>query len=247
MDELIVVQNDNDKITLSARALYKFLEIKKRFSEWFETNSQGFTEGIDYSRVYLKVQANRYGGEQEIDDYQISIEMGKHICLMSRTEKGKEYRNYLIKVEMDWNSPDKIMERALAIAHKRVETLTLENKMKDQQLAELKPKADYTDTILSSTSLMCINQIAKDYGYSAASFNKLLHDYGVIYKQADQWLLYAKYQANGYTSSETIHYRDSLGREHTKLNTKWTQKGRLFLYELLKKNNVLPQIEKLGA
>lgn len=119
-----------------------------------------------------------------------------------------------------------------------------ENTKKDQIIGELKPKADYTDRILQSSGLMTISQIAKDYGMSAQQMNKLLHDLSIQYRQSSQWLLYSKYHAKGYTHSDTIEITHSDGRPGTKLNTKWTQKGRLFLYETLKKHNVIPIIEK---
>lgn len=119
-----------------------------------------------------------------------------------------------------------------------------ENTKKDQIIGELKPKADYTDRILQSSGLMTISQIAKDYGMSAQQMNKLLHDLSIQYRQSGQWLLYSKYHAKGYTHSDTIEITHSDGRPGTKLNTKWTQKGRLFLYETLKKHNVIPIIEK---
>ena len=124
------------------------------------------------------------------------------------------------------------------------EKLELENKMKVQQLNELKPKADYYDQILQSKSLVLISQIAKDYGYGAPTMNKKLHELGVQYKQGGQWLLYSKYQNKGYTHSRTINITRSDGRSDVRMQTEWTQKGRLFLYELLKKNGILPIIEQ---
>lgn len=125
------------------------------------------------------------------------------------------------------------------------EMLSLENKIKTQQINELKPKADYTDRILKTTDLMTTTQIAKDYGMSAKQFNAMLHDYKVQFKQNGQWLLYSKHQSKGYTSSETVEFDRPDGTVGVRLNTKWTQKGRLFLYGLLKKHDVVPTIERL--
>jgi prophage antirepressor-like protein len=125
------------------------------------------------------------------------------------------------------------------------EMLSLENKIQTQQINELKPKADYTDKILKTTDLMTITQIAKDYGMSAKQFNAMLHDYKVQFKQNGQWLLYSKHQSKGYTSSETVEFDRPDGTVGVRLNTKWTQKGRLFLYGLLKKHDVVPTIERL--
>ncbi|MFL8798919.1 MULTISPECIES: phage regulatory protein/antirepressor Ant [unclassified Clostridioides] len=120
----------------------------------------------------------------------------------------------------------------------------LEGKMKDQVIKELKPKADYTDMILKNKGLVTITQIAKDYGMSGKEMNKILHERGIQYKQSGQWLLYKQYQGKGYTHSETIDITRSDGMTDVKMTTKWTQKGRLFLYDLLKVNNILPDIEK---
>lgn len=127
------------------------------------------------------------------------------------------------------------------------EHLQLENKMKDQQIAELKPKADYCDDILKNQGLTTTTSIAKDYGMSATEFNRLLHNFGVQFKQSGQWFLYRKYQDKGYTSSETVDITRSDSRKDVKMNTKWTQKGRLFLYNLLKEHNIVPMIEKVGV
>ena len=119
-----------------------------------------------------------------------------------------------------------------------------ELQIKDQLIGELKPKADYTDSILKNPGLVNINQIAKDYGMSARAINKLLAEKGVQYKQGEQWLLYKKYQDKGYTSSETINITRSNGMPDVVMRTKWTQKGRLFIYDLLKKDGICPLIEK---
>ena len=113
-----------------------------------------------------------------------------------------------------------------------------------QLIGELKPKADYTDRILQSKSLVTITQIAKDYGMSGAAMNEKLHELGVIYKLGGQWPLYSRYQAKGYTHSETVNITHKDGSGNVRMNTKWTQKGRLFLYGFLKKHGILPVIEQ---
>lgn len=127
------------------------------------------------------------------------------------------------------------------------EKLQTNNLMLEQQVHEMKPKADYTDIILKNKSLMTITQIAKDYGMSGQAMNKLLHELRVQYKQSDQWLLYSDYHDKGYTHSDTVEIKRNDGTPDVKLNTKWTQKGRLFLYDLLKRNNIIPTIEKSDA
>lgn len=122
--------------------------------------------------------------------------------------------------------------------------LELENAQQKQIIGELQPKATYYDLILQSNQLMPISLIAKDYGMGAQTLNKKLHDLGVQYNQSGTWLLYAKYQDKGYTQSKTQSYPKSDGNIGTKLHTQWTQKGRLFIYELLKQQGVLPTIER---
>ena len=118
------------------------------------------------------------------------------------------------------------------------------NSQQKQIIGELKPKADYTDTILKNKGLVTITQIAKDYGMTGQQMNEILHDLGVQYKQSGQWLLYLKYHDKGYTHSETIPIVRKDGRADITMNTKWTQKGRLFIYALLKKHDILPLIEQ---
>lgn len=120
------------------------------------------------------------------------------------------------------------------------EKLQTENLVLVQQNNELQPKASYYDLVLQNKSLLTVTQIAKDYGMSGMALNKLLHELGVQYKKSDTWFLYSKYQSCGYTQT-TTHVIDD---ETSKINTKWTQKGRLFIYDLLKADGTLPMIER---
>lgn len=153
MNELLNVNYDNDRITVSARELHKQLGIEKRFSAWFEANSKGFEENEDFASVPTSTVVNN-GASRELEDYQLTIDMAKHICMMSRTEKGKEYRSLLIQLEKDWNSPDKIMARALLLANRKIEE-------KDKQIEVMKPKALFADAVSASKSSILIGDLAK--------------------------------------------------------------------------------------
>lgn len=122
--------------------------------------------------------------------------------------------------------------------------LRLENAQDRQIIAELQPKASYYDVVLQSKALVQVSKIAKDYGMSAVTFNRLLHELGVQYKMGDTWLLYQEFAEQGYTSSKTFPIDRESGPDVI-MHTYWTQKGRLFLYEILKtKKGVLPLIER---
>ena len=124
------------------------------------------------------------------------------------------------------------------------EKLQLENTQQKQIIGELQPKAAYYDEILKSQDCLTITQIAKDYGMSGHQLNQFLSEQKIQYKQSKQWLLYSNYHREGYTKSETVSITHKDGTTGSVLHTKWTQKGRLFLYELLKRNNILPLIER---
>lgn len=146
---------------------------------------------------------------------------------------------------------DELVLKAMNVLNAKVENLKqknalleADNNQKDQLIGELKPKADYTDKILQSKGTVKINVIANDYGLTAIAMNKKLHELKIQYKQGSDWLLYGEHRGKGYTHSKTIHFFHKDGRPDTKMNMEWTQKGRLFLYELLKKNGIIPMIEQ---
>ena len=115
--------------------------------------------------------------------------------------------------------------------------------VKDQQISELKPKASYYDVVLNCPDLLSTTKIAKDYGKSAVWLNSYLHDKKIQYKQGGVWLLYQNYAQCGYTSTKTHNYNGDDGIQHAKVHTYWTQKGRLFIYETLKSDGILPLVE----
>lgn len=240
MNELIKITYENDKIAVSARELHDFLEVKTAYKDWFPRMCEyGFVEGEDFCSFLSESTGGRPS-----QDAIITIDMAKEICMLQRNEKGKEARQYFIQLEKDWNSPEKVMARALQIADQKIKALEAENAQQKQLLLEAEPKLNYVDQILKSKNAINITQIAKDYGMAGAKMNNLLHDLGIQYKQHGQWLLYSKYANQGYTKSKTGYYVDENDQAYSYIHTKWTQKGRLFLYEQLKSIGVLPLIEQ---
>ena len=134
--------------------------------------------------------------------------------------------------------------RAYADEVEKNEQLRLEVGQQKQVISELQPKATYYDLILSSVDCLTVTQIAKDYGMTAQTLNQFLFENKIQFKQSGTWLLYQNHADKGYTKSETVPITYKNGEKGSKLNTKWTQKGRLFLYALLKNNNILPLIER---
>lgn len=147
------------------------------------------------------------------------------------------------------NNTDALIEALQAFKAERQQRMALEeeNVVQRQQLVEMKPKASYYDVVLNSPDLVSITEIAKDYGWSAQKMNEYLHVHGIQFKQGGRiWILYQKYAEMGLTSTKTHTYPDNNGTIHTKVHTYWTQKGRLFIYDLLKADGILPTMEREG-
>ncbi|MBU5275353.1 phage antirepressor KilAC domain-containing protein [Levilactobacillus brevis] len=236
MDELIKVTVKEDRQLVSARDLHKGLEVKTRFSQWVTQNFKVFIEGSDFTSVVGTTVVNN-GAKREIQDYAMTVDMAKQVSLMSQTPQGKFYREYFISLEAKWNDPQEVVKRGYAILQNENAQLRIEN-------TELKPKADYTDKMLANPGLETTSVIAKNYGYSTREFNKLLHGLGIQYKQGKTWLLYSKYQNQGYTHVEPFPYKDSKGLEQVRNTMKWTQKGQRFLYDFLESKGIMPKVEQ---
>lgn len=154
MNELFNVTTNGDKLTLSARELHKELNVTDRFTRWFERMGEyGFEENIDFTSVKSSTLVNN-GATRELQDYRITLDMAKEIAMLQRNEKGKEIRRKLIELEKAWNSPEKVMARALDIAHKTIANLQIENE-------EMKPKAIFADAVATSNTSILIGDLAK--------------------------------------------------------------------------------------
>lgn len=249
MNELIKIEYKNDNPTVLGRDLHEALEVKTEYKNWFPRMCEyGFFEGKDF-RSFLTEST---GGRPALN-HQITLSMAKELCMLQRSEKGKEFRQYFIAVEEAWNKPEAVMARALQMANRKLDQLMQVNveltdtvAVQSQQIAELQPKASYYDVVLNCKDLISTSVIAKDYGKSAIWLNQYLHNRGVQYKQGDIWLLYQKHAQKGLTNTKTQSYLGSDGKTHTKVHTYWTQKGRLFIYDLLKADGMVPLIEREG-
>ncbi len=169
--------------------------------------------------------------EQAIDDPNFFVRLGKTI---------REDRARLSSAEVECK------KQKLLIKRQNGQLLKMGTQIEglEQQVEGLQKKVSYLDLILATTNTVTVSQIAADYGMSAIKLNRILKEMGIQYKMGDQWLLYAKYKDKGYVGSETVHIELSDGSTLTKMNTKWTQEGRLFLYDILKRVGIQPMLEQ---
>lgn len=194
-EELIKIKTENDQQLVSARDLHKALEVKTRFSLWAEQNFKMFEERTDYTCVAVTTEVQNNGGIQQrkLQDYAVTIDMAKELCMMSKTPKGKEVRQYFIQAEKNWNSPEMVMNRALKISNAQVQKLTL-------QLKAQAPKVTYYDQVIDKNGLTNFRDTAKMLGWKPKAFNKLLEDHGYIYRTGSKKTIkpYSEYVAKGY-------------------------------------------------
>lgn len=266
--ELIKVEERDGKQAINARELHQKLGSKQEFAHWIRNRIEkyGFVENQDFSSFDNFVKREK--GSSVRKEYALSLDMAKELCMIENNEKGRTIRKYFIEVEKksrmqsipslpDFTNPA-IAARAWADQFEKNQVLTLENKQQKEELAKasqeivglsaqittMKPKTTYFDVMMKNKSTSVITSMAQDYGMSPQAFNKLLHEHGIQHKVSDQWVLYRQYLDKGYVNSEPVTITHNDGKQTIKYNTKWTQKGRFFLYEFLKEKGILPLIER---
>lgn len=173
-------QYDGEQPTVSARALHIGLGITERFSAWFNRQLQyGFCENTDY------VGCKEFNtlAKQELQDYQISVDMAKQICMIQRSEKGRLYRQYFIDLEKAWNTPEQIMARALKVADKRIESLKQDNVLLAQDVERMRPKEIFADAVAASHTSILIGELAKLLKQSASGQGRNRKDRSMMTKK----------------------------------------------------------------
>lgn len=166
MNELLKVNYYNERITLSARQLHEFLEVGSKYNDWFKRMCEyGFNENLDYRAITQK-RVTAQGNETKFTDHEITLDMAKEIAMLQRNERGKEARQYFIEVEKQWNSPERIIARGLIESQKMIENL-------NQQVIEMKPKAEFFDAVASSKTAIQMADVAKVLDYPGYGRNRL--------------------------------------------------------------------------
>ena len=164
MNEIININYSSDRPTVLGRELHDMLGVKTAYKDWFPRMCEyGFEEGTDFNPLkneQVRTERNRQV-TRTVTDHQLTIPMAKEICMLQRTERGKECRQYFIRIEEEWNSPDAIMQRALQIANSRVEKLRGENQILLEQNTAMQPKALFADSVCASSTSILIGELAK--------------------------------------------------------------------------------------
>ena len=231
-----------------------------RKSDAVEALQKNFMQDIDYQ--VLRQNPQNPNGGRPVDEYHLTIECLEYFIARKVRDVFNVYRTVFKKVatgEVAVLPKDYASAlRELADQVERNEQLLIENKHQQEQLTEqscqisemskdidvMKPKADYYDMILNNKSTVLTTSIALDYGMTAIAFNKVLSNLGIQRKVAGQWILYTQYIKKGYMQSKPITITRRSGMKEVKYNSEWTQSGRIFLYGILKKNGILPMIER---
>ncbi len=243
MNELInVTMNENNEQTVSARDLYTALEIKQRFSAWFENNSKNLIEDMDFTTVLTDTEVKNNGGTQlrQLQDYQLTLDASKQIAMMSASEKGKQIRMYFIEVEKQFNSPEMMMARSLQYANQTLLQYDQQIKELSTTIEEQKPKVEMAEKLLE----------ADDANISMKDFAKLLANYGVdvgrntLMKglRNSGWLLRdntpsAKAMSRGIFNTHETVINTSFGTRIQTVTT-ITPKGQEFLIKRVTRNEV---------
>lgn len=162
MKNLILVNEQNDEQVVSGRALHQFLEVATPYTKWFSRMCEyGFEEGKDYTDKNVRVLSEEREREYTQVDHVLKLDMAKELCMLARSEKGKQARHYFLEVERDWNSPEKVMARALKIANRKLSTLDDRIKVLTADTERMKPKEIFADAVTASKKTILVGELAK--------------------------------------------------------------------------------------
>lgn len=194
MNELIKINYDNDEPRVLGRDLHEYLEVKSKYADWFKNMcTYGFCENVDYFS-FSKILEN--GGKTK--DHQLTISMAKEICMLQRNDKGKQARQYFISLEEKWNTPEMVMSRALKMAERQINSLSLINSELTTKNAIMQPKADYFDELVDRNLLTSFRETAKELNVKERDFINFLLDKKYIFRNKKGKLEpYAQYREEG--------------------------------------------------
>ena len=226
MTELIKVTYSNDRPVVSARELHDFLEVKTAYKDWFPRMCEyGFTEGQDFCSFLSESTGGR-----PAQDAALTIDMAKEICMIQRSEKGKHARQYFIQLEKDWNSPEKVMARALDIAHRELNTLKAANAELTVQNTIMAPKADYFDELVDRNLLTSFRDTAKQLGVNQNAFIGFLKERKYIYRdQKGKLMPYADKNNGLFEVKECFNNKTEWSGVQTMVTPKGRETFRLLL------------------
>lgn len=225
MNELIQVNYDSDRPTVSARDLHSFLEVKTAYKDWFPRMCEyGFIEGTDFCSFLSESTGGR-----PAQDAQLSIEMAKEICMLQRNEKGKQARQYFIQLEAAWNTPEMVMSRALKMAEKQINTLRLVNSELTVQNQIMAPKAAYFDELVDRNLLTNFRETAKQLHIPQKAFISFLLDRKYVYRDKRGRLMpYAQYVEQGlFEIKESVNVKTDWSGTQTLVTPKGRETFRL--------------------
>lgn len=235
MNELIKISYENaERPTVSGRELHEALEVKTAYKDWFPRMCEyGFTEGEDFNPLkneQVRTEGNRQVS-RELTDHQLTIPMAKEICMLQRSEKGKQFRQYFIRVEEAWNSPEMIMKRALEIANEKVKALQVSVSQLTVDKQIMQPKADYFDELVDRNLLTGIRETAKELKVKQNTFVNFLLDKKYLYRDKKGKLMpYAKPMENGlFEVKEFSNEKTGFSSTQVFITPKGKEKFRLLL------------------
>ena len=221
MNELIKINYDNDRPTVLGRDLHKALEVKEKYADWFKRMCEyGFVENVDYM-IFSEISEKPIKVGRPNTDHQLTIEMAKEICMIQRSEKGKQCRQYFIAVEEKFNNPQAIMARALRLADEELKRLTIENQV-------MKPKADYFDALVERNLLTSFRETAKQLDYKERNFVNFLIEKKYVYRDKRGRLMpYAEKNDGLFEVKECINEKTNWSGTQTFITPKGRETFRL--------------------